>query len=46
MVNYVKTLCEPLAAEKALHFTVELDADVASDCCTPTSSACSRCCET
>jgi signal transduction histidine kinase/HAMP domain-containing protein/ActR/RegA family two-component response regulator len=26
VVNYVKTLCEPLAAEKALHFTVELDA--------------------
>ncbi len=25
VVNYVKTLCEPLAAEKALHFTVELD---------------------
>ncbi|MBV9162288.1 MAG: HAMP domain-containing protein [Pseudonocardiales bacterium] len=25
VVNYVKTLCEPLADEKALHFTVELD---------------------
>ncbi|MFY9807776.1 MAG: HAMP domain-containing protein [Pseudonocardiaceae bacterium] len=25
VVNYVKTLCEPLAADKALHFTVELD---------------------
>jgi signal transduction histidine kinase/HAMP domain-containing protein/ActR/RegA family two-component response regulator len=25
VVNYVTTLCEPLAAEKALHFTVELD---------------------
>jgi signal transduction histidine kinase/HAMP domain-containing protein/CheY-like chemotaxis protein len=25
VVNYVKTLCEPLAAEKALHFTVRLD---------------------
>jgi CheY-like chemotaxis protein len=25
VVSYVKTLCEPLAAEKALHFTVELD---------------------
>jgi signal transduction histidine kinase/HAMP domain-containing protein/CheY-like chemotaxis protein len=25
IVNYVKTLCEPLAAEKALHFTVQLD---------------------
>ncbi|MGH3822852.1 MAG: HAMP domain-containing protein [Pseudonocardiaceae bacterium] len=25
VVKYVKTLCEPLAAEKALHFTVELD---------------------
>ncbi|MGH3786595.1 MAG: HAMP domain-containing protein [Pseudonocardiaceae bacterium] len=25
VVNYVKTLCEPLAAEKALHFTVQLD---------------------
>jgi signal transduction histidine kinase/HAMP domain-containing protein/ActR/RegA family two-component response regulator len=28
VVNYVKTLCEPLAAEKALHFTVELDAEL------------------
>ncbi|MGH3920236.1 MAG: ATP-binding protein, partial [Pseudonocardiaceae bacterium] len=25
VVTYVKTLCEPLAAEKALHFVVELD---------------------
>ncbi|MGH3864745.1 MAG: HAMP domain-containing protein [Pseudonocardiaceae bacterium] len=25
VVSYVKTLCEPLASEKALHFTVELD---------------------
>jgi signal transduction histidine kinase/HAMP domain-containing protein len=25
VVNYVRTLCEPLAAEKALHFTVQLD---------------------
>ncbi|MGH4010912.1 MAG: HAMP domain-containing protein, partial [Pseudonocardiaceae bacterium] len=25
VVTYVKTLCEPLAAEKALHFAVELD---------------------
>ncbi len=25
VVKYVRTLCEPLAAEKALHFTVELD---------------------
>ncbi len=25
VVNYVKSLCEPLASEKALHFTVELD---------------------
>jgi signal transduction histidine kinase/HAMP domain-containing protein/ActR/RegA family two-component response regulator len=25
VVKYVKTLCEPLASEKALHFTVELD---------------------
>ncbi|HKR50148.1 MAG TPA: ATP-binding protein, partial [Pseudonocardiaceae bacterium] len=25
VVGYVTTLCEPLAAEKALHFTVELD---------------------
>jgi signal transduction histidine kinase/HAMP domain-containing protein/ActR/RegA family two-component response regulator len=25
VVTYVKTLCEPLAAEKALHFTVQLD---------------------
>ncbi|MGH3717905.1 MAG: HAMP domain-containing protein [Pseudonocardiaceae bacterium] len=25
VVSYVTTLCEPLAAEKALHFTVELD---------------------
>ena len=28
VVSYVKTLCEPLAAEKALHFSVELDTAV------------------
>jgi CheY-like chemotaxis protein len=34
VVNYVKTLCEPLAAEKALHFTVQLDPALPAILCT------------